>query len=121
MTKEWNEELFRKWIKLRNELKSYKKEKNWQNIICVCEKIIQLDKQAGFIRIMISLFYKEMANAYEKIGDINNSLKYFYTAKECFLRYRNENELSNPNDWFSDINNIDKKISKLSQKKEKLS
>jgi hypothetical protein len=117
MTKEWNEKTFQKWLDLRSKLKSSKNNKDWQNVISVCKEVIQLADVAQFICIMTPLFYKELANACEKTGDINDSLKYYHLAREEFLRYRNENAVRSPSDWLDDINSINKKIAKLLQKK----
>ena len=117
MAKEWDEKTFRNWLHLRDTFKRSKKSKDWQNVICTCNKIIQLANQANFICIMTPLFYKELANAYEKTGDIDNSLKYYYLAKEDFIRYRNNNTLSKPTDWLVEIQRIDRRINKLSQNK----
>jgi hypothetical protein len=112
----WDDELFQKWIDLRTKLKKNKNEKDWRAEINVCEEIIQLDSQAKFINIMIPLFYKDMAKAYEKLEDIDNTLKYYHLAKEGLLKYRNEHNLNSTDEWLNDINNIDERILKLSGK-----
>ena len=112
----WDKELFQKRLGLANELRRNKKEKNWRNVISVCEEIIQLDSQAKFIDISLPLFHKDMAKAYEKLEDIDNALKYYHLSKEGFLKYRNEHSLSNPDDWLHDIAIIDKRILKLTGK-----
>lgn len=110
-----NDELFEKWLNLRDELKNNKRDKNWINVINNCNEIIQLDSEAKFIGIMIPIFYKEMASAYQHINHITNAIKFYSLAKEAFLKYRSEKPLNSPNDWLVDIERIDKKLSKLIQ------
>jgi tetratricopeptide (TPR) repeat protein len=113
----WDEKLFQKSLDLYNELRKNKKEKNWRNLISICEEIIQLDDEAKVISISLPLCHKDMAKAYEKLDDIDNALKYYHLSKESFLKYRNENTLSNPDDWLKDIAIIDKRILKLASRK----
>lgn len=112
----FDEELFKKFNDLTTKLKNNKRNKSWLNVISICEEIIQLDSQARSKFILVGLFYKDTAKAYEKLGNIDNALKYYYLSKEGFLKYRKEHTLSNPDDWLHDIAIIDKKILKLTRK-----
>jgi hypothetical protein len=113
---EWKDALFKQWLDLRNAFKANKKIKNWSNVINICNVIIQLDSQAKFIGIMVPIFYKEMANAYEKNCDISNAIKFYSLARDGFIKYHAEKSLRSSNDWLPDIDKIDKKIIKLSSK-----
>lgn len=113
MQDDWNDALFQKWLHLRTDFKNNKKNKKWINLVNNCNDIIQLSSKAKFIGIMIPIFYKEAANAYEKINDITNALKFYSLAKEAFINYRATNALKNRNDWLADIDIIDKRISRL--------
>jgi hypothetical protein len=109
----WDDGLFQKWIDLRTKLNKNKKEKDWRAEINVCEEIIQLGSQAKFISIMVPLFYKDMAKAYEKLEDSDNTLKYYRLAREGLLKYRSEHKLNSPDDWLDEINGIEERILKL--------
>lgn len=115
MSNKWDDTLFQKWQSIRKEFNDNKKAKNWIKVIENCLVIIQLDLKAKFIGIMLPIFYREMANAYEKISDTSNAINYYRIAKEEFLKYRSEKSLNAPSDWLSDIDKIDKKLAKLSQ------
>ena len=115
---EWNDALFKQWLDLRNAFKANKKIKNWSNVINIGNAIIQLDSQAKFIGIMVPIFYKEIANAYEKLCDISNAIEFYSLARDGFIKYRAEKSLGSENDRLSDIDRIDKKIIKLSSKME---
>jgi hypothetical protein len=115
----WDDGLFQKWIDLRTRLEKNRKGKDWRAEINVCEEIIQLNDQAKFISIMTPLFYKDMAKAYEKLEDRDNSLKYYRLAKEGLLKYRSEHKLNSPDDWLNDINSIDERVSELTGDGEK--
>jgi hypothetical protein len=113
MPQDWNENLFQEWIKLRESFKANKRQKNWGSVINICEEIIQLDSKAKFIHIMTPLFYKELANAYEKINDIDNSLRFYEISRGLFIDYRSNNKLKNPNDWIDEITKIEKRMDAL--------
>lgn len=119
MSADWNDELFKKWLQLRTDLRKSKKNKNWAGVIKSCNHIIQLDLDAKFIGIVIPLFYKEMASSYTKMGENANALKSYLRAKDEFIKYRINNALKNPSDWLSDISAIDKHIVKLQAKENK--
>jgi hypothetical protein len=109
----WDDGLFQKWLDLRTKFMKNKKERDWRAEINVCEEIILLDRQAKFISIMIPLFYKDMAKAYEKLEDSDNTLRYYRLAKEGLLKYRDEHKLNDTDDWLDEINSIDERILKL--------
>ena len=109
----WNEQTFDKWLALREKFSIYKKNKDWIKLISVCDEIIRLDEEAKFIGIMVPLFYKDIAYAHEKLGEISNALNYYQLAKDGLLKYRSEKPLSKPDDWLDIIRIIDKKITKL--------
>ena len=104
---------FKKWLKLRGDFENYKRKHNWAGVVSVCNEIIQLDKENKFICIMVPLFYKDMAHAYEKMGEISNALNHYQLAKDGLLKYRSEQKLSKPDDWLDAIAIIDRKIEKL--------
>jgi hypothetical protein len=109
---------FKTWLKLRDKFGDYKRKHDWTRVVSVCNEIIQLDKENKFIGIMVPLFYKDMAYAYEKMEEINNALNYYQLAKDGFLKYRSEQKLSKPDDWLDTIAIIDKKIGKLQVEKD---
>lgn len=111
----WDEKKFQEWLVLREKYRAFKREKDWEGLIAVCQLIIELDSEAKFISIMTPLFYKDMAKAFQKLGQNNQALKYYQMAKERFLKYRAENKLNQPDDWLKDISIIEKKILKLTE------
>ncbi|WP_445367848.1 hypothetical protein ACH5Y9_23975 [Methylomonas sp. BW4-1] len=108
MTSQWNDELLKKFVLLRNALRAAKKEKNYQCVLSVGSSILELDKQANFLKIATPIFQKDMAEAYIKLGDINSAIEYLLAAKAGFEERRN-----NSGDWQKDIELIDKKLVKL--------
>jgi len=104
---------FNEWQALRTELKAAKKEKDFNKVINICDQIIVLDKDASFIQIMTPLFYKEKGAAYIKLGDQQGALNNFELSRDGFIDYRNNNELSSPDDWLKDIATLENKIKKL--------
>ena len=116
MKNKWDDNLFENWLYLRNQLKAFKKDKNWLKVTVTCAEIIQLDSKAKFIGIMVPIFYKESAIAYEKMNDFTNAINYYSLAKDGFIKHRNENRLANANDWIQDIDRIEEKIAGLLSK-----
>ena len=98
MKAQWNQKLFEEFIRLRDALRAAKKDKNYQNVILLGLKIIDLDKTAGFLKIAIPIFLKDMAEASIKLGDTTAAINYLTVAKEKFIEQR-----LNPNDWQKDI------------------
>jgi hypothetical protein len=66
---EWEEGKFQKWLKLRDDFRFAKKEKNYKKIISIGKSIIDLDSQAKFIGILVPLFEKEIVKAQKKLTE----------------------------------------------------
>jgi len=66
---EWDEAKFQKWIKLRDNFRTAKKEKNYKEVISIGNSIIELDKQAKFIAISVPIFEKEILKAQKKLTE----------------------------------------------------
>ncbi len=115
MSNKWNDAIFQEWQVIRKEFNDNKKAKNWTKVIENCSTIIKLDSKAKFIGIMLPIFYKEMANAYEMIDDKSNAINYYRIAKNEFIEFRAKRPLKTPSDWLNDIDKIDRKLSKLSK------
>lgn len=113
MNIEWNDVDFGTWKELRDRHKEAKKNKDCSQIIQLCQNIIELDSRAKFLEIFLPVFFVDMGNAYQKLDDTINALKYYEMAKNSFNRYRKSNKLCNTNDWLNDIAKIEKKIIKL--------
>lgn len=113
MSNKWNDALFQEWLCIRKNFNDNKKAKNWEKVIEDCAAIIELDSKAKFIGIMLPIFYREIANAYEKINEVTNAIDYYRCSKDAFLEYRANKSLKDPSDWLSDIDKIDKKLAKL--------
>jgi tetratricopeptide (TPR) repeat protein len=96
---------FQKWQKLRSDLKDAKREKDQKKIISVCQKVIELDQAAKYIRIFIPIFEKAMAKAYSELGQPQEALAHYRKALQGF---RVES-----GDWAKDIAGMEKAIAKL--------
>lgn len=116
MSESWDQNKFDRWQELRRSLKECKREKEYAQVIEVAEKIIDLDKEAPFIRIMTPLFYKEIGVACEKLGDLNDAIKNYQLAEDGLKKYRESNELNKPDDWLKDIQSLSRKIERLQSK-----
>ena len=66
---EWNDKLFDQWIKLRENFRLAKKNKEYQRMIDIGKQIIKLDSKAKFIGITTELFENDITKA---TGKINN-------------------------------------------------
>ncbi|OHD19692.1 MAG: hypothetical protein A2086_01650 [Spirochaetes bacterium GWD1_27_9] len=113
MNNNWNDELFNEWLSLREKFRKAKKDKNYNEVIKICENIIILDKNAKFIKIMVPLFQKEIGNAHLKLGNNKDAKGYYNLAIEGFKLYRKEKSLKNSNDWLKDIDLLENKLKKL--------
>ena len=109
MSDQWNDELFKYFIQLRNTLRAAKKEKNYQHVLSLGLSILELDKTAGFLKIATPIFLKDVAEAYIRLGDTTSAVKYLMAAKDKF-----KEQQMKPDDWQKDIEVIDRKLKKLS-------
>jgi tetratricopeptide (TPR) repeat protein len=113
MSVKFDQKKFDQWQELRKTLKEAKRSKAYERVVELCNKIIGLDKSARFIQIMTPLFFKEMGVAYSKLGENENALEAYKSARDGFMEYRKHNNLHSPDDWLKDIQSLDKKIGKL--------
>ena len=109
----YNQKEFNKWNNLRDLLRTAKSDKDYHSIIEICTKILELSHSNKWIGILDGLFYKELGNAYLKIGENQNAITNFLKAKDFFILYRKNNKLSKPDDWLKDIELLEKKIEKI--------
>jgi tetratricopeptide (TPR) repeat protein len=109
---DWKEKKFDRWIKLREEYRAAKKEKNYQRIITVSKTILELDAKARFIKILTPQFQKEIADAYLQTGNADFAISFYQKA---VAGYRVEQQES-PNSWEKEINRLEAKIAKLRAK-----
>lgn len=116
MSASWDQKKFDRWQELRKSLNECKRAKEYSQIVEVAEKIIDLDKEAPFIRIMTPLFYKEIGAAFEKLGDLIEAIRNYQLAVNGFKQYRESNELNKPEDWLKDVQSLSKKIERLKSK-----
>lgn len=116
MSESWDQNKFNRWQELRKILKECKREKEYSQVIEVAGKIMDLDKEAPFIRIMTPLFYKEIGAACEKLGDLNGAIRNYQLAVDGFNKYRESSELNKPDDWLKDVQSLTKKIERLQSK-----
>ncbi len=106
----WNDSLFDEFILLRDELRAAKREKNYQHVLSLGQRILELDKSAQFLRIATPVFLKDMGNACIKLGDNTAAIKHFKDAIEKLTKLKGQSE-----DWKKEIDVIEKKIEKLAK------
>ena len=108
MNDQWNDGMFRDFIRLRDALRAAKKEKNYQHVLSVGLSILELDKAAGFLKIATPIFLKDMAEACIKLGDTTTAVEYLMAAKDKFKEQQRK-----PAEWQKDIEVIDRRLEKL--------
>lgn len=80
-----------KWNGLRERLKLAKKNKEHKKVIEISSEVLTFSASHPEIQIVDSLFEKEIGNAYEKLGDIDQAHDYFSKAL-----HRIQNEQKDP-------------------------
>lgn len=110
------DEEFDRWLQLRTSLKEAKRKKDYLEVINIAENIIQLDKIAKPIGIMIPIFYKEIGEAYYKLGNMEQSYIYFQQSITGFNEYRLTHQLNKPEDWIKEISILTNKVMKIKEK-----
>jgi hypothetical protein len=110
-------ENFNQWITLRDSQKTAKREKNYQTVIELSDKIISISKKSPDIGIMVAFFQRDIADAYMKLNDEKSAAKYCKLAIASFEKYRAKAKLSKPDDFLSDIATLQKKLDKLEHNK----
>jgi len=113
MSASWDQNKFDRWQELHKSLKECKRAKEYAQVVEVAGKIIDLDKEAPFIRIMSPIFYKEIGTACEKLGDLSEAIRNYQLAVNGFKQCRESNK---PDDWLKDVQSLSKKIERLQSK-----
>lgn len=108
MSTKWNQEVFTEFIRLRDALRTAKRDKNHRLVLSLGLSIIELDKTAEFLKIATYIFLKDMAEASIKLEDKNTAVGYLVAAQEKLHELREHSE-----EWQKIINVIDKKLTKL--------
>lgn len=112
MTANWNDELFENFVRLRNALRTAKKDKDYQLVLSIGLTSLELDKSASFLQIETPIFHKDMADACIKLGDITSAIAHLVSARAGFEIRRHSSI-----DWQKNIEVIDEKLEKLKGKK----
>jgi hypothetical protein len=115
----WNESKFQKWLALREDFRSHKRDHCWEALIVTGEQIIDLAEDAKFIGIMVPLFQKDIGYAWQKLGDVDRAVHFYNLAKSGLLKYRAEEKLYKLDDWLDTIGVIDRKIGRMLESKKK--
>jgi len=110
-SEEWNEKKFQDWLKLRDDFRSAKKEKNFGKIIDIGKSIIELASEKS-IGIFTPLFEKEIADAYIKLNKKGEALIHYKIALTGYNEDRKKNKKENS--WLKEIERLAGKIEKLS-------
>ena len=113
MGKDWVQRLFDEWLSLRKRIADAKRDKDYGKVVELGMAVLSLDKRAKFIGVMTPLFHKEIGNAYLKLKDYANAIRYLEIAQDDFVEYRRENKLRHPDDWLKDVNSLEKIIRKI--------
>lgn len=108
MNDQWNDEVFREFIRLRDALRAAKKEKNYQHVRSLGMSILDLDKRAGFLKIATHVFLKDMAEACIKLGDTTPAVEHLMAAMNKL-----KEQQKNPTEWQKDIEAINRRLEKL--------
>ena len=108
MSAQWNQEIFNEFIRLRDALRTAKRDKNYQNVLALGLSVIELDKTAGFIKIATYIFLKEMASASVQLGDTNAAVSYLLAAKQKLHEQKGSTA-----DWQKVVDVIERKLKKL--------
>lgn len=108
MSAPWNQECFSEYIRLRDALRSAKRDKNYQNVLSLGQRIIELDKTAGFLQIATYIFLKDMSSASLQLDDTNAAVNYLLAAKQKLLEQKERTE-----DWQKVIDVVERKLKKL--------
>ena len=111
MSDQWNAKFFDEFTLLRDGLRAAKRDKNYQHVLSLGQKILELDKSAKFLQIATPIFLKDMGNACVKLGDNATAVKYFKDALEKFIKLKGQSE-----DWKNEIDGMERKLEKLAKK-----
>lgn len=113
MSERWDWEIFEEFTKLRDSLRAAKREKNYQQVLSLGLSILELDKSAGFLKIVTATFLKDMAEACIRLDDKDSAVRYLKESRDQFKKM----QLIRPGYWQKDIEMIDRKLEKLEGKK----
>jgi hypothetical protein len=111
MNYKWNEIQFKEFIQLRDSLRAAKRKRNHQEVITLGIQILQLDKNAAFLKIVTPIFLIDIGNACEQLGDNEAALKYFTDA-----RNKVKDHESNSGSWYGDIEVIERRLKRIQSK-----
>jgi hypothetical protein len=108
MNNQWNDDIFREFIRLRDAMRAAKKEKNYQCVLSFGMSILDLDMRAGFLKIATHAFLKDMAEACIKLGDTTLASKYLIAAMEKL-----QEQQTTATGWRKEIETIKRRLEKL--------
>ena len=111
-----NHKHIREWEALRNEINKSERGRDYEDMIALYRKAIELDTRAKSLKIMTFLFYKDIGYAYFKMEDYKDALENFRMAKEQLMVYRRTQKLKNQDDWLNELALIEKYIAKVGEK-----
>jgi hypothetical protein len=110
MTNQFNDKLFSQFIRLRDDMRKAKREKNYELVLVLGKQILQLDNTARFLKIATPIFLKDMGNACMKLGTASDAAKYFEAAVTGFLELKGQTT-----DWQTEVAVIERKLKILAK------
>lgn len=108
MNGQLDDHVFRDFIRLRDALRAAKKEKNYQSVLSFGLSILELDTNAGFLKIATHVFLKDMAEACIKLNDIAAAVEYLIAAKDKL-----KIQQGNSSEWQKEIESINGRLDRL--------
>jgi hypothetical protein len=82
MGDKWDDATFYEFCNLRDSLREAKRNDQHHLVLQLYERIVEVDKRAGFLNIALYVFQKDAARAAAKLGDERRSLSLLELALE---------------------------------------
>ncbi len=98
---------------LREKLNKADRKKDYYTVVEACLEIIELDKRAKPLNILVFLYHKDLGEAYLKLLEYEKAVECLNTARAGLIKYRATQKLKYPEDWLNELYNIEKLIHKI--------
>ena len=101
------------WSELQKSFNTAKKEKQYEKIIEIATKTLQLDAEAKFIGILVPSFEKDIADAYLKLEQRDKATEHYQAALIGYRAEHEKNKKTSPDSWQKEIERLEKKLKSL--------